>query len=71
MKTVTLTELRRNLETYLDESKECDIVITKYGRAVAKLIGTESELKANSGNSGDGNIDAEADMNVGGTSVAS
>jgi prevent-host-death family protein len=40
MKKVTLTELRRNLEGFLTEARQGDIVITKYGREVGRLIAT-------------------------------
>jgi antitoxin (DNA-binding transcriptional repressor) of toxin-antitoxin stability system len=40
MKTVTLTELRRNLEGFLTEARQGDIVITKYGKEVGRLIAT-------------------------------
>lgn len=41
MKSVTLTELRRNLETYLNEAKDGDIAVTRYGKIVARLVSTE------------------------------
>jgi prevent-host-death family protein len=37
---VTLTELRRNLESYLSQAQSGDVIITKYGREVARLVGT-------------------------------
>jgi prevent-host-death family protein len=40
MKTVTLTDLRRNLEAYLAEAQAGDIVITRYGKEVGRLIAT-------------------------------
>lgn len=38
-KTVTLTELRRNLEAYLDQAQQGDITITRYGKPVGRLVG--------------------------------
>ena len=46
MNTVTLTELRRNLESYLTQAQSGDVIITKYGREVARLVAT-ADLQTN------------------------
>lgn len=51
MNTVTLTELRRNLESYLTQAQSGDVIITKYGREVARLVGTGDASSVNSTNS--------------------
>lgn len=40
MTTVSLTELRKNLDSYIKQTKEGDVVITRYGSVIAKLIST-------------------------------
>ena len=46
MKTVTMTELRRNLSKILDEveSQGTEFLITRYGRGVAVLIPWREDL---------------------------
>lgn len=53
MKTVTLTDLRRNLEAYLAEARTGDIVITRYGKEVARLIATNETATQGGGVQGD------------------
>lgn len=43
MTTVTLTDLRRNLEAYLTQAQNGDIVITRYGKEVGRLIATTEQ----------------------------
>lgn len=37
MKIVTVTELRRNLESYIDQLKDGEVSVTRYGKIVARL----------------------------------
>lgn len=53
MKTVTLTDLRRNLDAYLTEARSGDIVITKYGKEVARLIATDENSTQGTGTQDD------------------
>lgn len=46
MKSVTMTELRRNLDTYVELAKNGDVAITCYGRVVAKLVGGSETVDA-------------------------
>lgn len=58
MKTVTLTDLRRNLESYLDEAQNGDIVITRYGKVVARLISTANENQNENSDASESDTDA-------------
>ena len=51
MNTVTLTELRRNLESYLNKARTGDVIITKYGREVARLVSTAASATTEDSNS--------------------
>lgn len=63
MRTVTLTELRRNLDAFLNEAQSGDIVITRYGKEVGRLIGTggaSGAVAAGGANNNDAN-DSDGD----------
>jgi prevent-host-death family protein len=58
MRSVTLTELRRNLDGYLNQAQTGDIVITKYGREIGRLIAAAGAANV-AGNAESGNATSE------------
>jgi prevent-host-death family protein len=65
MRSVTLTELRRNLDGFVKEAQGGDIVITKYGKEVGRLIGATASTGASANLSGrtppGDEVDSESD----------